>query len=454
MSKQQWARLGVWAIGKAMYAAVLAAFILMQSITNWPLLRISRTAAITLSTFIITLTLFSRIYGGFRIGQLKCRNIIYSVSIATVLTDVISYFEMQVMNVNENNHATLQLFGQDMILLIGAVAIQLVIIMAAVLGANWLYFRFHPPMKCVIIAGSETEGRMMRRKLERFAARYQVCNVILPDNPDFKAVIRANEAAFLYHLPPDKRREMVEYCYKHGRKLYFDLNIEDILARNCETFLVDDVQMTVHTKSGLSMPQRFAKRTMDIVVSLVGVLLTSPIMLGCAIAIRREDGGPVFFKQKRMSRNGEIFDIIKFRTMKVHADQIPQHSAQVDDPRITRVGKFLRRTRIDELPQLFNILHGEMSLVGPRPEMLENIENYMKEMPEFAYRNRVKAGLTGTAQVNGKYNTPPREKLMMDISYIEDYSFWLDIKLMLKTLLVFFREDATEAFEKEETDAK
>jgi lipopolysaccharide/colanic/teichoic acid biosynthesis glycosyltransferase len=126
----------------------------------------------------------------------------------------------------------------------------------------------------------------------------------------------------------------------------------------------------------------------------------------------------------------------------------------VDDPRITRVGKFLRRTRIDELPQLFNILHGEMSLVGPRPEMLENIENYMKEMPEFAYRTRVKAGLTGTAQVNGKYNTPPREKLMMDISYIEDYSFWLDIKLMLKTVLVFFSDDSTEPFAKEDDDAK
>ena len=137
-----------------------------------------------------------------------------------------------------------------------------------------------------------------------------------------------------------------------------------------------------------------------------------------------------------------------------HEPDGAEHSVTGDDDRITPVGRVLRRFRIDELPQLINILKGEMSVVGPRPEMLENIENYMRHMPEFAYRNRVKAGLTGYAQVAGKYNTPPREKLMMDISYIENYSFWLDIKLILKTLTVFFREDATEPFEDGENDDK
>lgn len=454
MSKKQWAQVGVRSIGIAMYAAVIAAFLLILAIHNPQLIRPSRTAAIAVTSFPILLALFSNIYGGFRIGQIKCRNIIYSVMIATVLTDVISYFQLQVMNVNAANNATLELFSPDLFLLIAAVIVQMLIVVAAVLGANRLYFNYNPPMKCAIISCSDAECTMLRRKLERFKPKFRVCDCVSPEDPDIKAVIRRNEAVFLYHVPAAKNSELVEYCYKHGRKLYFDMSIENILARNCDTFLADDIMMTAYTQNGLSLHQRFAKRAMDIVISALGIIVLSPLMLVCAIAIKRCDGGPVFFQQTRMSRDGQLFDIIKFRTMRVHADDLPQHSAEEDDPRITRVGKVLRRFRIDELPQLFNILKGEMSVVGPRPEMLENIENYMRHMPEFAYRNRVKAGLTGMAQVNGKYNTPPREKLMMDISYIEDYSFWLDIKLILKTVLVFFRDDATEPFEKGDADAE
>ena len=453
MNKKQWAQAGVKAIGAAMYICIFAAFMLLLAIRNPQLLRASRTSVIVGTSFPLLLLLLSRIYGGFRIGQIKCRNIIYSLGIATVLTDVISYFQLQIMNVNKANHARLMLFDADLLLLAAALAVQLAFIAGAVLGANRLYFRYHPPMKCVVIASTQEACGLIRRKLEKFSAKYQVCDCVLPDHPEIRAVIRRNEAAFLYRLPADRNRELVEYCYKHARKLYFDMNIEDILARNCDTFMLDDIPMTAYTRKGLTLYQRFFKRAMDIVLSLVGIILLSPVMLVCAIAIKRGDGGPVFFRQTRMSRDGQLFDIIKFRTMAPHAQDMPQHSAQTDDPRITRVGRALRRFRLDELPQLFNILKGEMSVVGPRPEMLENIENYMQHMPEFAYRNRVKAGLTGNAQVNGKYNTPPREKLMMDIAYIEDYSFWLDIKLILKTLLVLFNDDSTEPFGKDENDA-
>ena len=177
-------------------------------------------------------------------------------------------------------------------------------------------------------------------------------------------------------------------------------------------------------------------------------------MLIAAAAIKLTDGGPVFFTQDRLTKDGKVFRLYKFRSMRVEREERAYCMTRKNDDRITPVGRVLRRFRIDELPQLINILKGEMSVVGPRPEMLENIENYMRHMPEFAYRNRVKAGLTGYAQVAGKYNTPPREKLMMDISYIENYSFWLDIKLILKTLTVFFREDATEPFEDGESNEK
>ena len=127
-------------------------------------------------------------------------------------------------------------------------------------------------------------------------------------------------------------------------------------------------------------------------------------------------------------------------------ENVQNYSATSDDDRITSVGKVLRKLRIDELPQILNILKGDMSTVGPRPEMLKNVCDYTEALPEFAYRLRVKAGLTGYAQIAGKYNTSPKDKLILDLMYIENYSIWRDIKLILQTLIVFFKSDSTEAF--------
>ena len=193
------------------------------------------------------------------------------------------------------------------------------------------------------------------------------------------------------------------------------------------------------------MEQKIIKRLMDIVGSLRVLIITSPLFLISAIAIKCNDKGPVFFKQKRATKDGRIFEIYKFRTMRVQSEN---YSVTSDDDRITSVGKILRRYRIDELPQMINILKGEMSLVGPRPEMLYNIFDYTKTLPEFSYRLRVKAGLTGYAQIAGKYNTSPRDKLILDLIYIERYSIWKDIKLLLQTLIVLFKKDSTEAFGK------
>ena len=162
------------------------------------------------------------------------------------------------------------------------------------------------------------------------------------------------------------------------------------------------------------------------------------------------DGGSVFFKQKRATKNGKIFEVYKFRTMR---ENVTNYSSVNGDARITKAGKILRRFRLDELPQFFNILRGDMSLVGPRPEMLENVYSYTADLPEFRYRLRVKAGLTGYAQIAGKYNTSPRDKLILDLMYIENYSLWKDIKLIFQTLIVLFKSDSTEAFkEKQEVE--
>ena len=210
--------------------------------------------------------------------------------------------------------------------------------------------------------------------------------------------------------------------------------------------LMDDMSVLHLPVTELSFEQRFVKRAMDLLVSGIATIILSPLMLVIALAIKLDDHGPVFFKQQRATKDGRIFKVYKYRTMKVH-EPGEEFSATENDDRITRVGRILRKFRVDEIPQVLNILKGDMSLVGPRPEMLENVYRYTQELPEFEYRLRVKAGLTGLAQVAGKYNTSPKDKLILDLMYIERYSIWQDIMLLLRTLIVFFKsEESTQGF--------
>ena len=210
---------------------------------------------------------------------------------------------------------------------------------------------------------------------------------------------------------------------------------------------MDDAPFLAMEYRKMTILQRLIKRVMDILVSALVLLLFSPLLGLIALCIHLEDGGKVIFRQKRMTVNGRIFNICKFRTMSEAASaKTHQVSATTDDARITRVGRVLRRTRLDELPQMWNIFRGDMTLVGPRPEMLENVEKYKRELPAFAYREKMKAGLTGYAQIEGRYNTTAEDKLMMDLMYIESFSIWLDIKLLFRTFTVFFKSDSTEGF--------
>ena len=190
------------------------------------------------------------------------------------------------------------------------------------------------------------------------------------------------------------------------------------------------------------------KRMLDFLLALLALLLLSPLLLILAAAVRLTSPGPALFTQRRVGLHRRLFTIYKFRTMRKDACEMKhQVSASKGDPRITRVGRVLRRCRLDELPQLVNIFHGDMTLVGPRPEMVENVEKYKAQYPAFVYRERMKAGLTGYAQIEGKYNTTPEDKLMLDLMYIESFSIWLDVKLLFRTLTVFFKADSTEGFD-------
>ena len=204
---------------------------------------------------------------------------------------------------------------------------------------------------------------------------------------------------------------------------------------------------------GLSIVEQFVKRAMDIVLSLLGILAASPFMLVIAAAIRLYDRGPVLYKQERLTKDGESFMIYKFRSMSVHSEEQGARLAAKGDERVTPVGRVIRAVHLDELPQLFNILKGEMSMVGPRPERQVIADQYTKEIPEFVLRLKVKAGLTGYAQVYGKYNTTPYDKLKLDLTYIENYNVWLDIRILFLTFKILFVRENTEGVDASQTTA-
>lgn len=426
----------------AAYLSQLAAFMLILSVNNPQMLRVGKTTAILISSFVILQLVFTRIYGGYRIGEQKSRPIIYQMCLSSLMTDIITYIQMQILNVDEHSFS---LPGTDIVLLMALLVVQAACVTCATYFGNYLYFSIHAPEPCCVVTASDGDRDIICAKLRIFDKQFVISDCVDICDKDLHAKIERNHTIILFRLPASVHQELVEYCYKCRKSIYFDLSIGDILAMNSGSFLLDDVPMTAHTSDGLTLRQRFIKRTFDIILSLVGLLLSAPIMLAAAIAIKVDDGGTVIYSQNRLTRGDRVFRIYKFRTMRTDSET-DEHSAVMDDSRITRVGAFLRRFRIDELPQLVNILKGEMSIVGPRPEMLSNVNRYLEALPEYAYRCRVKAGLTGYAQIAGKYNTSPREKLMMDILYIENYSFYLDVKLILKTLTVFFKHDSTEAF--------
>ncbi|MBQ1826128.1 MAG: sugar transferase, partial [Firmicutes bacterium] len=229
--------------------------------------------------------------------------------------------------------------------------------------------------------------------------------------------------------------------------------LSDIMVRNSEDLNLVDTPIYLFRNSGIPRWKLAVKRLFDIVSSALVLVILSPIFAVIAYLIHHEDGGPVFFRQERVTQNGRRFMILKFRSMIVDAEKDGRpHPAGEDDPRITKIGKFIRKTRIDEFPQLVNIIKGDMSVVGPRPERWEHVEKYTEDIPEFKLRLKAKAGLTGLAQVYGKYNTSALDKLKMDLMYIENFSLFMDVQILFETLRVFFQGESTEGFTEEATN--
>jgi len=272
--------------------------------------------------------------------------------------------------------------------------------------------------------------------------------------PALLDVVDASESVFFLDVDGKKQDWLFEYCYLHNKHTYIMPTFSNILINTASTVWLSNNPMFSLRKPESDMGTMFIKRCMDIVISLSVIVLLSWLMLGVWAIVRAYDKYPAIYKQVRVTKNGRLFKLYKFRSMRPDAedDGIPRLTAK-KDYRITPIGRVIRKTRIDELPQMFNVLSGAMSIVGPRPERPEIAKQYEEIYPNFAFRTKVKAGITGFAQIYGRYNTAPEEKLFLDIMYIETFSILEDIKLMLQTLKVIFQGSSTEGIEKDSTTA-
>lgn len=260
------------------------------------------------------------------------------------------------------------------------------------------------------------------------------------------------EAVIICDIPGQRRNDILKFCFANSKRTYITPKISDIIIRGAEDMNMFDTPLLLCRNSGLNAEQAAIKRFMDIILSLIALVVLSPFMLITAAAIKLYDHGPVFYTQDRLTVGGRIFKVYKFRSMIVDAEKNSgARLASQNDNRITPVGRIIRKIRFDELPQLINILKGDMSIVGPRPERPELAAISEESMPEFSYRLKVKAGLTGYAQVMGKYNTTPYDKLKLDLAYIENYSLMLDIKLILMTVKILFVPESTEGVKEVKT---
>lgn len=432
------------AIKIILYILLMAIFMLVLAEENPALIRLSRTMGITLSTFVVVGLLFVSIYGKYDVGRRKSKPIIYSMSLAVIFTDVITYLQLMVMNTIIPRVSALRFISIGALFI--AMILQILMIVIFAYAGNALFFKIHKPEKSYIVTSSQESLNEIVRGILKYKKQYQISGISDYREKELLKKLEEADTVFLYDIPINRRSEITNYCYRLRKNVYFNPEIEDIVEMTSEYYLLDDISVLNYNVKGLTMEQRIIKRCMDIGLSVLMVIITSPIWLVSAIAIKLYDGGSVFFRQDRATIHGNVFQVYKFRTM---TENVENKSVTENDNRITPPGKILRKIRMDELPQLINILKGDMSFVGPRPEMLENVSAYTRVLPEFRYRLRMKAGLTGYAQIAGKYNTTPKDKLLMDMMYIENYSVFKDIQLLFQTAIVLLKSDSTEAFHTE-----
>lgn len=411
----------------------------------------SKAAIAELVLYGVILLFLSITYGGMRLGYQKNAEIVFSQVLSTFFANIILYIQLSIM---AHELFVVKMFGVLMVQ-------QMLIVIVYINVANRFYQHIFPPRKLFLVHGSrpadELIGKFATRKDKYIITKTADVNDGIFNVYDLimDAYSRGEiNAVALGDIPSKDRSKLIKFCYGRSIRVYMLPKITDVILMGAEELHIFDTPMLLTREYNMTVEQAVAKRCIDIVCSLILLILASPIMLITAIVIKAYDRGPVLYKQVRCTKDMREFKIMKFRSMRTDAEKDGvARLAQKNDDRITPVGRFIRKCRIDELPQLVNILRGDMSFIGPRPERPEIIAQYMEVMPEFAFRTKVKAGLAGFAQVYGKYNTTPYDKLKLDLTYIQNYSVWMDLKLMLLTVKILFWPDSTEGVETEQVTA-
>ena len=391
--------------------------------------------------YAILLIFFMNTYGGFKVGFLKKGNLIYSQILAVLFTNIVTYFQI---TVQDKRFTTPVPLGVN-------IALSVVAILVWTLIFQWIYGLIFPPRRMLLISGDYSDYHLLE-KMNAREDKYIISQIINYKEGMEKLIpqIDQYDGIIVGDMPSHERNLIIKYCYAKQIRTYSVPKISDILLRSSVDLNLFDSPLLLSRNTGLAIEQMFCKRLMDVVFSLLGLVISAPFFLLIAISIKLTDRGPVFYKQTRLTKDGKTFEIYKFRTMIQNAEKYSGAVlASEHDPRILLVGRLLRATRLDELPQIFNILKGEMSIVGPRPERPELAAEIEKEIPEFSYRLKVKAGLTGYAQVYGKYNTTSYDKLKLDLTYIRNYSIFLDLKLIFMTPKIMLLKESTEGVKNE-----
>lgn len=401
-------------------------------------------ALVSILIYTVLYLMLARLYEAFYMETCQIGELVFSQVLALGMADVFLYIECCLV------------YGGAVSLLPGIAAFVVQSLFAGILvfyGKQYLLHRVKP-YKTLLISRTlrrSQADKFQNKLVSRLHYLFDVQDIYYcaQNQKDFPLdKIDAFEVVLMYEVPANLRSRIFAYCIEKQKLIYVTPRVDDIFLLGFENSHVLDTPLMRYVVSVKGRREGYwSKRLWDILLSLILLVLFSPFMLLTAAGIRLEDGGPVFFRQKRCTLHGREFDILKFRSMVVGAEQMGEViPCKTGDARVTRVGRIIRATRLDELPQLFNILKGDMSIVGPRPERIEHVSKYTQEVAEFSARLQVRGGLTGYAQVFGKYNTTAEDKLKMDLMYIENMSLWMDMKILFLTVKTMFIPESTEGF--------
>lgn len=387
--------------------------------------------------FCIVYFFFAKMYDAHKIGLYRLQELAFSQMLAYGISDGV-LFIAAFFWFHNFQRIRIRLF-------LLAFVLQLLLILINTFLFNRLYAHFDEPRKIMILYGSEDYKRLLV-KIQEKNRRYQVL-ACMDESENLSAIFEALAKCkdiYLCDVRDEVKDRVILFCNAHQKDIHISMDIGDLLILGDEVSHSFDTPFLRNKKTPVAWYYPFLKRLSDIVISMTAILLLSPIMIITALSIKLYDRGPVFYKQTRLTKDGRRFEIIKFRSMKMDAEKNGAQLSTVHDDRITPVGKIIRKLRIDELPQLFNILKNDMAVVGPRPERPEIAAQYEQDIPEFHLRLQVKAGLTGYAQVYGKYNTTPLDKLKLDLIYIAQRSVLFDLRILFYTIKIIFIPESTE----------